>query len=155
MDFKELYERLEYSISEFAFPTFKAKEKVMGLSNPIFEHILKIAYLYDRNNDTNLHWASEIQNWLVQCSRIKLRGSNKYPTNKQILSWLFEDFLIEDDLYSQSLKIYNEYDIKIDEEKSLKFLKIVVPKLLEITKDIYVDKQIIVDTIVKVFTDIS
>lgn len=62
MDFKELYERLEYSISEFAFPTFKAKEKVMGLSNPIFEHILKIAYLYDRNNDTNLHWASEIQN---------------------------------------------------------------------------------------------
>ena len=117
----EIYERIGCYFYE-ASPIYKAKEKTLSLAKPIFCHILKIAYLFKEDNNTNLHWASEIQNWLVQCMKTKLKKTHNYPTKKQIIEWLFEDYNKPEDLFTQSMEIFNEYNIKINQEKSLNFL---------------------------------
>lgn len=81
-------------LREMAYDLRKIEETVYSKTSMINMHLLMI-YCYPDSTAIN-HWKSEIWNFLNDVAKIK--GKNKYPTQKQLLSFswdIFEDCILE------------------------------------------------------------
>jgi hypothetical protein len=57
----------ETALFEMAYYRRDAKEKIIALSPPIFDHLLKL-FLFELPL-TREHWVSEIDNWFTQIKK--------------------------------------------------------------------------------------
>ena len=109
MNLKELIEQMDECLFqlkeqavylyEMSQPQGKVRDNVRNLSSEIADHLIK-AILYGREeHDTLHHWSHEINNWLKQCikTKIKRKGKDTIPTKKELFTWL-TDYYTEDDM---------------------------------------------------------
>lgn len=103
-------------ITEFSERKQKIEDELTYATKQIINHICKIVLMPDA--DIVNHWKQEIANFLNEID--KLKGNNKYPSEKQILNWTYgkqEDVLTDTVKMNRKLMdIVDEYNIKYDIE---------------------------------------
>lgn len=94
----------------------KMEDELTYATKQIINHICKIVLMPDA--DIVNHWKQEIANFLNEVD--KLKGNNKYPSEKQIMKWTYnkqEDMLTDTVKMNRKLMdIVDEYGIKYNIE---------------------------------------
>lgn len=121
MNFRKLKEQIEeilfqtkekaIYLYEMSLPQAKVMTNVRNLSEPIFEHTMKIV-LYGMEEERTLHhWCHELNNWLNQCVRNKIKRSGKdtIPTAKELYKWLTDYYSSSGDVGGTRKVLEDEY----------------------------------------------
>ena len=87
----EIVHELLYScdrLYEFSSPLGAIRKHVKSLSPKVIQHILKIIYYGDSCPESLSHWITEINTFLHDAVSSTIKGSNRYPSQQQLYSWL-------------------------------------------------------------------
>ena len=76
---------MKIQINEFADSKFKVEMDMSSKTWVIIIHLIKCLLM--SNNSAYEHWKSEIVHFIYDVP--KLKGTNKYPTEKQIYKWTY------------------------------------------------------------------
>lgn len=110
MNLKELLEQMDeclFQLKEQAIylyemsqPQGKVRDNIRNLSSEIADHLIKAILYGKEEHDTLHHWSHEINNWLKQCvkTKIKRHGKDTYPTKEELFKWLTDYYSSEDDM---------------------------------------------------------
>lgn len=100
MIIKELLEKLDEALFqlkenaiylyEMSQPQGKVRNNIRNLSTSITNHLVKVILYGKEEKETLHHWSHEINNWLIQCmkTKIKRRTKDTYPTEQELYKWL-------------------------------------------------------------------
>ena len=98
-------------VTEFSERKQKIEDDLTYSTKQIIIHICKIVLMSEV--DSVNHWKREIANFLNEVD--KLKGSNKFPTEKQIMNWTYykqEDMLTDiNKMKRKLLDIVDDYNI--------------------------------------------
>ena len=98
-------------VTEFSERKQKIEDELTYATKQIINHICKIVLMPDV--DSVNYWKQEIANFLNEVD--KLKGNNKYPSEKQIMNWTYnkqEDMLTDTVKMKRKLiDIIDEYEI--------------------------------------------
>lgn len=98
-------------VTEFSERKQKIEDDLTYATKQIIIHICKIVLMSEV--DSINHWKREIANFLNEVDRLK--GSNKFPTEKQIMDWTYnkqEDMLTDiNKMKRRLLDIVDDYNI--------------------------------------------
>lgn len=83
----EFYDTIEF-LGEFATPIAKIRNHARNKSKVIIKHILKV--LLNSQGTEIHHWCSELATFIDDCSDTKIKKYNRYPTSKEVYSWLLD-----------------------------------------------------------------
>lgn len=110
MNLKELLEQMDeclfqlkeqaIQLYEMSTPLGKVKEHVHNISEEIADHLIKVILYGKEEYQTLHHWSHEINNWLKQCikNKIKRKGKDTSPTSKELYTWLTDYYSSADDM---------------------------------------------------------
>lgn len=79
----------ETRLFEMAKSRSDAKDKITSLSPQIFDHFIKLFVFNSPENKQ--HWITEINTWLWQIDKIKLKPHNKKPDWQTMYNWMVYD----------------------------------------------------------------
>ena len=111
-----------YGISEQAFDNDKAKEKFYDISQPLFDHWLKLLAFDDERSLVHHH--NDMESWILQLSKILRKAPRWHPGEKELLLELYNREEDESDIdsiigrmqrgqYSSLTRLYSNQEIKI------------------------------------------
>lgn len=121
MNFKEIKEQIEeilfqtkekaIYLYEMSLPQAKVMTNVRNLSEPIFEHTMKIILYGIEEERTLHHWCHELNNWLLQCvkNNIKRKRKDTPPTEKELYKWLTDYYSGVEDVIGTRQTLEQEY----------------------------------------------
>ena len=105
--------------------------KIMDLSDPINEHLIKL-YLFQRSIDRS-HWKDEIEGWLSKIERITWNKQKKFESG-DYYQWLYQNLFydknnnpksksIESDIKKLTSRYREEYATEYNTEELISILK--------------------------------
>ena len=117
-------------IYEMSQPQGKVRQMVRDLSEPIFEHIIKIL-LYGKQENSLHHWCAELNTWFAKCMKknIKRKGKDYPPTEMELYTWLTDYYSSVNDVqgvkrYIEALFYEKEHEQITDEELYQNYINI-------------------------------
>lgn len=98
-------------ITEFAENKKEIERSLKPSVEPIIEHLFKLHLM--PNHESVNHWRREIYSFLYNID--KLKGTNKYPSSKQIYDWTFGKIAdkFDDNYYAEGIVETIEYDYNV------------------------------------------
>lgn len=102
-------------IQDLALARNDAMDRCISLGKKFIEHFDKV---YKNSDDSaKNHWLSEMDSWYKSAKAIKLKNTNDYLLNEQLMDWFFTaganaaDFMTNPD--SKEIRAYDTYVIKL------------------------------------------
>lgn len=96
---------------EMSDPLYKVKSHIAELSEQIFVHCMKLIMYGKEEKSTVHHWCHELNNWLNQCikRKIKRKGKDTYPTSQELYDWLHYHYKDGTDILGIRRVLEHEY----------------------------------------------
>lgn len=135
----------ESRLFEMAKSRRDAKDKITSLSPQLFDHLIKLFVFNSPENKQ--HWITEINTWLWQIDKVKLKPDNKKPNWQTQYNWIVFD---SDPHYNRQYvdvtvdkMIKRSYhSVKLYDYDSENVLNNILSILLQVCKDIENDQFI-------------